>query len=183
MSYQADVLEWLPGERVPTIVHADSNGAVATRGDGVEASGEREEYLETQLVETEGHGLALLLSDPEGYDSSKTYNANEEVGKADMLLVKPVIRVTPAGSYTPTVGDHVAFGDGGTVVQQTGVTATGLGGAVTNNLGVDGNGNLETNAASDIDVPLRAGLPFGEVIATYAHEFGQGDKIAVAVHR
>lgn len=179
-----DLLKHLPGERVEVHVVADANGDVAVRGDGVELAGEDAEYTQVQQTQaTEGYGVGMLLNEPEDYDENVSYSSGEVVGQATLFLTCPVIYVTPADSYTASVGDQVAWADAGQVVQQAGVTATGLGGAVTNTLGVDGNGNLETNASSDIDVSIRDGLPYGEVFSTVTKEFGPGQKVQVAVYR
>lgn len=186
---QADVVRYFAGDRVPVEVLADGSGDAPSRGDGVRVRGESEGYTQVELVQgADGEGVAILLDTPPGYDSADdgSYSDGESLGVVDALLVKPVINVTPASGYSPAVGDLVQFtkdSTEGRVTEAAGVTATGLGGAVTNNLGVDGSGNLETDNASDIDVSIRDGIPFGEVFATRADDFNQGDAIGVAVHR
>jgi hypothetical protein len=183
--WAGDLVKYFPGDTVPVEVVANAAGTVATRGKGVEITGETDDLTQVRLgASTEGHGVGFLSEDPSDFSGSQAdYNAGDSAGRASLVLLKPVVILSPATGYTPEVADDVRFDGNGDLVEATGLTAAGQGGAVTNTLGVDGNGNLETDNGSDIEVPLREGLPFGEVFRTLADGFDEATAVQVAVHR
>lgn len=186
---QADVLRYEPGRRVDVEAVADSGGHAPQRGDLVQVAGENAGHTEVELVQgSDGKAVAILTGTPPDFDSADngSYSDNASVGVIGAYLVKPVINVVPTSGYSPTAGDVVqatAGSNRGRVEESTGLTTAGQDGTVTNNVGVDGNGNLENASASDIDVAIRQALPLGEVFSTVAREFNQGDAIGVALWR
>jgi hypothetical protein len=183
----SDILYAVPGDTYSVEVAADSNGDVALRGKGVALTGDRHERNpEVELVENaDGVGVGILRNDPADYTGSQSdYSSGDQAGIAELILTKAVVVCEADSGYTPTEGDKVKFGDGGDVVQVTGPTATGLGGAVTNNLGMDGSGNLETDNGTDIELNILDGIPFGIVFDTVIpDEFLADNKVAVATIR
>jgi hypothetical protein len=180
---QGNVIRYAPGDVVSVEVLADSNGDAATQGLGVELVGETPEFTQVELVESANQAIGVLAEDPEGYDSSTSYSSGNVVGPADLILTRPVFLLETTSGYTATVGDEVSFADGGQIAKETGVTSSGQDGTVTNNLGVDGSGNLENASASDHDVLITGGIPFGVVFRTLADDFDQASKVAVAGYR
>lgn len=173
------------GTEVPVEVLADSTGDVATEGQGVALVGENESAVTVELVESvSDRCVGILKNDPSALHDPGTTESDigsgSSAGMADVILAYPIFWMDADSGYSPTVTDYVQVGDGGDIESFTGPTASGLGGAVTNTLGVDGNGALETNAASDIDVDFtNDAFPFGMVFTTVAREWGVGGKTAV----
>lgn len=178
----ADLVKWPSGSPVPVNLKADGSGNVATRGQGVEVVGVQDGIPQVQLTTARGTGVGILTRTPDAYDDTKSYANDEVVGDTELELVVPVYWVEPTTGYSgsESVGDRVIFASGGQVEAHTGPVSTGVDGAVTNALGVDGSGNLENASASDIELAVRDAVPFGEVIMTAATDFGHGSKIAVA---
>lgn len=172
----------LPGDTYTVEVEADGNGDVATENDAVELDGSTDRNPLVQLCTGRANEIGVLAEDPDEYDSSASYSAGDSVGTATLIVAKPIIPVNADSAYTPAVGDYVTAVDGGGYTGITGPVATGLGGAVTNTLGVDGNGNLETNNASDIELDVTDGFPSGVVFDTDIPEFNAAD-MAVALIR
>lgn len=176
---------YTPGHEVPVEVVADSNGTVAREGEGVAITGENADAVEAELVEAESdRAVAILSTDPEDFNddtvSQSDFSAGDSAGMASAAILYPIVWCNTDSGYSPTVGDYVKMGDGGDVEAFTGPTATGLGGAVTNTLGVDANGGLETDNGSDIDVDFtQDAFPFGMVFSTIAREWGVGSRTAV----
>lgn len=174
-----------PGDEVPVDVIADSNGDVAREGQGVALVGEGESLTQVELVETESDRcVGVLTSEPSALEDPETTEADiasgNSAGQASLAIWEPVVWMDVDSGYSATVGDYVSVGDGGDIEAYQGPTATGLGGAVTNELGIDGSGNLETNNASDIDVNFtNDAFPFGFVFTTVAREWGVQGKVAV----
>jgi hypothetical protein len=174
-----------PGDEVPVDVLADSNGDVAREGQGVSLTGEGESLTQVELVETEADRcVGVITTEPSGLEDPEAlesdFAAGDSVGEATLALWHPVIWMPVDDGYTPSVADYVRVGDGGDVEAYTGPTATGLGGAVTNDLGVDGSGSLETDGANDIDLNFTEdAFPFGTVFTTIAREWGVQGKVAV----
>lgn len=173
---------YTPGDVVTVEVETDTNGHVALEGDAVELVGENNRLPVVEETSEKAADIGVLASDPEDFTAQSDHSAGDNVGKADLIIAKHVIPVTADSGYTPSIGDYVTAGDGGDFEQVTGPTATGLGGAVTNNLGVDGNGNLETDNGSDIELDITDGIPTGVVFDPNPANFGPGD-MAIALVR
>lgn len=174
-----------PGAEVPVEVLADSAGDVADEGQAVALVGENADYTTVELVEAiSDRAVGILKDQPADLEDPDTAEsdiaAGASAGPATLILFVPVIWMEVDSGFTPTVGDYVEVGDGGDVEAYTGPTASGLGGAVTNTLGVSGAGQIETNNASDIDLDFtQDAFPFGMVFSTVASEWGVGGKVAV----
>lgn len=181
----SDIIYAVPGDTYTVEVVADSSGDVATRGKGVVLTGSRNRNPECKLVENDdGFGVGTLQNDPDEFSGDQAdYSAGDPAGIAEVVLTKAIIMVEPGSGYDPSVTDYVKFGDGGDVVSVTGPNVTGTGGAVTNNLGFDGDGNLESDNGSDVELNILDGLPFGMVFDTAVPEYGASGKIAVATIR
>lgn len=172
----------VPGDTYTVEVETDPNGDVATEGDAVELVGSTNRNPLVEQVNSRANDIGVLLNDPEDFTSQSDHSAGDNVGKATMAVVKPIIPVQADSGYTPSIGDYVTALDGGAYSVITGPVASGLGGAVTNTLGVDANGNLETNNGSDIELDLTGGMPSGVVFDTDIPEFNAAD-MAVAFIR
>lgn len=170
----------VPGDTYTVEVEADANGDVATKNDAVELVGSHNRNPLVEQVNSRAADVGVLLSDPSDYDPDATYTDGDKVGTADMAVAKPILPVSAEGSYTPTVGDYVTAVDGGVYTSLTGPVATST--TITNSLGVDGNGNLETDAGSDVELDLTGGFPSGVVFDTDIPEFNAAD-MAVALIR
>jgi len=176
---------YTPGHEVTVEVQADSNGDVAREGDGVAAVDETESAVIVELVEAvSDRCVGLLKTDPVELDdpdnSASDYAAGDTVGLATLVLGEFVVWMKADDAYTASVGDYVEVGDGGDVEAYTGPTAAGQNGAVTNNLGVAGDGTIENDSANDIDLDFTAGaFPYGYVYTTIAREWGVQGKVAV----
>lgn len=174
-----------PGTEVPVEVLADSTGDVADEGQGVAVIGEGPDGPQVDLVESvSDRCVGILANTPEDLrdpDTSESdISAGSTAGRAKLILGHHVLWMETDSAYSPSPGDYVEVGDGGDVQAYTGPTATGLGGAVTNNLGLDGSGQLETDNASDIDVDFtQDAFPYGMVFTTIAREWGVGGRTAV----
>lgn len=174
-----------PGDEVPVEVLADSNGDVARDGQGVALTGEGESMSQVELVEAESDrcvGIIVdepsVLEDPEVTEGDIA--AGESAGEATLALWYPVVWMDVDSGYSPTVADYVSVGDGGDVEAYTGPTATGLGGAVDNNVGISADGSLQTDNGSDIDLDFtQDAFPFGFVFTTIAREWGAQGRVAV----
>lgn len=164
-------------------VEADANGDMATAGDLVQVRGENDQFtIVEQNDGADGKAIGMLAEDPDDYDSTTSYSAGDSAGTSNLYLFHPVLYLDP-GAGTPSAGDLVQESDSGQIEPYTGATATGLGGAVTNTLGVDGTGTFETNNASDLDVSLADAVPFGQVFSTRVRSLHVGDRVAVVKFR
>lgn len=174
-----------PGMEIPIEVLADSNGTVAREGDGVHLRGENSDAVEVELVESvSDRCVGLLADDPKDFEDPDVeqadFSSGDSAGMATLILGSPVVFMATDSGFSPSVGDFCEVGDGGDIEDYQGPTASGLGGAVTNNIGVDGSGNLETDNGSDIDLNFTGdAFPFGQVFSTIAREWGVGDRTAV----
>lgn len=110
-----DLYLYVPGDAVGVDVVADSSGNVATRGEGVELSGENDAVVEVALVGTAGNGLGFLSRNPDTFDPNATYSAGETVGRSEVELWKPVALLPVDSAYTPALGDLVQWSSGGDV--------------------------------------------------------------------
>lgn len=174
-----DLIEYTPGEKVDVEVIADPNGNVATRGMGVEVVGDGRSYTQVQLTQgADSYGLGHLTTDPDEYDETATYAAGDVVGVTSVYLYHPIVLLEPDDAYTPTPGDLVGWDAGGVISADAGVTATSVG-TLTNDLGHDADGNLETLAGSDTEINLAQGA-IGVVFASGSRDFGSAGKPAVA---
>ena len=174
-----DLLEYSPGQRVDVEPVADADGNMPTRGDGVEIVGENRSYTQVQVTQgPDSYGIGHLTVDPEEHEEGDTYAAGETAGESTVFLYHPVVLLNPDDAYTPTAGDLVGWDAGGVVSADAGVTATSVG-TLTNDLGHDADGNLETLAGTDTDIALGQG-PIGVVFATGTKDFGSAGKVAVA---
>jgi hypothetical protein len=174
------------GREVPVEVLADGTGTVAREGEGVALVGENADAVTVELVEAESdRAVGILTEDPRDFQMDEDaaqadYAAGDSAGMASTAILFPIVWVDTDGGYNPSVGDYAKMADGGDIEAFTGPTASGLGGAVTNNLGIDGNGNLETDNGGDIDVNFtQDAFPFGTVFTTIAREWGVGDRTGV----
>lgn len=120
----ADLIEYTPGAGVAVEVTADSGGTVATRGQGVELSGENDALTEVSLVETAGGGVGFLARDPDDFTGNQgDYAAGESAGRAEIVLYKPIVLLDAVddfdsgatGTQEAAVGDEVEFKTGGIV--------------------------------------------------------------------
>lgn len=176
---------YTPGHEIPVEVLADSNGDVADEGQGVAVVGETESAVQVELVESVNDRCVGLLKDvpsklADPDNSESDFASGDSAGMATLILGEFVVWMEVDSAYTPSVGDYVEVGDGGDIEAYTGPTATGLGGAVTNTLGVDGSGQIETNNGSDIDLDFtQDAFPYGYVFTTVAREWGVGNRTAV----
>lgn len=174
-----------PGTEVPVEVLADSTGDVADEGQAVAVVGEGPDGPQVELVEqVSDRCVGILGNTPEDLRDPDTtesdISAGNSAGRAKLILGHHVLWMETDSGYSPSPGDYVEVGDGGDIESFTGPTATGLGGAVTNNLGVDGSGQLETDNGSDIDVDFtQDAFPYGMVFTTIAREWGVGGRTAV----
>lgn len=181
----SDLLYAKPGDRVTVEVEADSNGDVALRGDGVHVKGATNRNPLVELTEAQSElTVGILDDDPEEWadtDTQSDFSAGDNLGKAPVLLGVHVFMVAPDSGYTPSVADFVNFIDGGVVDAVTGPTATSVS-TLTNTLGVDGSGVLETDAGSDVELDFQGEWPpWGFVFdVNPAGVFAGSDKIAVA---
>lgn len=171
----------VPGDTYTVEVEADENGNVATENDAVELVGSHNRNPLVEQCGGRATDVGVLAEDPSDYDSTETYAAGDKVGTAEMIVAKTIIPVTADSAYSPTVGDYVAAVSGGGYTGITGPVATSVG-TLTNSLGVDGNGNLETDAGSDVELDLTGGMPSGVVFDTDIPEFNAAD-MAVALIR
>jgi len=177
----ADLVKWPDGTPVPVEVEANASGNVAQRGDMVQVVDESDGVPVVRLTETRGEGVGILTRDPDDYDSGTNYATGDSAGRTELELVAPVYWVEPDAAYAaPSVGDRVTSAPGGGVDVVDGAVAAGQDGAVTNALGVAGDGTLENASAGDIEVDLGDVFAWGTVIMTNASDFGHGGKIAVA---
>lgn len=148
-----DLTLYEPGERVSVVVEADGSGNVPEVGDAVAVVGESNQGVHVSFPASAGDGVALLSRTPSEYDSSETYNANEEIGDAMVRLRHPVDWFVEGSAYTATVGDRVVSDTDGTV-------------------------RAYDNAGGDtVDLIL------GVVWRTIQHAEGTADKVAVIRHR
>lgn len=174
-----------PGEEIPVEVVADSNGDVAREGLGVSLFGEGESMTQVELLENEeDRCIGVLTTEPSGLRDPDVvegdFGAADSVGEATLALWHPVVWMPVADEYDPSVGDYVRAVNDGVVDVYTGPTAAGVDGAVTNRLGVDGDGNLENDSAGDIELNFgEDAFPFGTVFTTIAREWGVQGKVAV----
>lgn len=176
----SDTILYTPGDRVGVEPLADADGVMPTRGQGVELVGESRSYTQVQLTQgADSYGIGHLTTDPDKYDEDTSYAEGDSAGEASVLLNCAVHLLDPADGYSPSVGDMVGWDAGGTVSQEGGPTATSVG-TLSNDLGIDGDGNLETLAGADTEVQIAGGLPIGVVFATGTRDFGSADKVAVA---
>jgi len=171
----------VPGDTFTVEVETDPNGTVATEGDAVELVGSHNRNPLVEQVNSRANDIGVLLTDPEDFTSQSDHAAGDKVGTATMAIAKPVLPVTADSGYSPTVGDYVTALDGGGYSVITGPVATSTG-TLTNSLGVDGNGNLETDAGSDVELDITDGFPTGVVLDTDIPEFNAAD-MAVALIR
>lgn len=175
---------YAPGEEVPVEVLADSTGDVANEGQGVAIVGEGPDGPQVELVEAvSDRCVGILGNTPEALRDPNTTESNisagNSAGKAQLILAEHVVWMEVDSGYSPTVGDYVEVGDGGDVEAYTGPTATSVG-TLTNDLGHDANGVLETTAGSATDLDFtQDAFPFGMVFTTIARGWGVGGRIAV----
>lgn len=145
-----DLLEYSPGQRVDVEVVAGPDGAVATRGMGVEIVGEGRSYTQVQLTQgADSYGLGHISTDPVDYDENATYDPGEVVGETSVFLYNAVVLLEPSDTYTPAAGDTVSWDAGGTVAAYT-------------------------------DDTTSTAAPMGVVFATGTKDFGSAGKAAVA---
>lgn len=102
-----------PGRKVAVTLTADSNGNVATGGQVVTLTGENAEHPEAALNGTAGAGVGHLDADADDYDPDASYSAGDVVGRATVLLRKPVDWFET--SATLSVGDLVVYDTSGGV--------------------------------------------------------------------
>ena len=171
----------VPGDTYTVEVEADPQGTVATENDAVELVGSHNRNPLVEQVNSRANDIGVLLTDPEGFTAQSDHAAGDNVGKATMAVAKPVLPVMADGGYTPSIGDYVTALDGGGYSAITGPVASSVG-TITNNLGVDGNGNLETDAGSDVELDITDGFPTAVVFDTDIPEFNAAD-MAVALIR
>lgn len=173
-----------PGDEVPVEVIADTNGDMATAGDLVQIEGENNQYTTVEQNDAaDGEAVGMLATDGRDYDSSTSYSDGDSAGEATLYLFHPVLWLDPTSGYSsPSAGDLVQEADAGDVEAYTGATATAVG-TLTNDLGHDGSGGLETTAGSDSDVDLADAVPFGQVFSTRVRSLHVGDRVAVIKYR
>lgn len=173
-----------PGDEVPVEVEADTNGDMATAGDLVQVRGENTEFTTVEQNDAaDGKAIGMLATDGRDYDSSTSYSSGDSAGEATLYLFHPVLWLDPTSGYSsPSAGDLVQEADAGDVQAYTGATATSVG-TLTNTLGHDGSGVLETDAGSDTDVNLADAVPFGQVFSTRVRSLHVGDRVAVVKYR
>lgn len=173
----------VPGDTQTVEVNTGPSGTppVAHDAVGVAQSTNKNPSVSTPSSSVDAYAVGVLLTDAEDYDSSQSYGSNVNLGKATVAIMKPIVPVKADSAYAPSVGDYVAANDAGEYVKRTGPTATGQGGAVSNNLGIDANGNLETDNASDIDLNMASSIE-GVVWDPNIPEFNTAD-MAVAFIR
>lgn len=155
MSVQADIVDFIPGERVPAVIVADDDGDLPDKGDRLKPVGEEEGLVQFSLTESQGETGAAKFAgfEPDVDDDASNYAAGDRVGKGSILFTGYVTRETPTGGYAASVGDLVQLEDKGAIGAYTGAATQDPAG------------------------------PFGMVLATNAWEFGQGDAVAVANFR
>lgn len=178
-----------PGEEIPVEVLADSADTVAREGEAVALVGETQHGVQVELVESESdRALGMLTQDADDFQkdsdtAQSDYSSGDSAGYATMALFYPVYWMKTDSGYDPSQSDYVKVGDGGDVEAYTGPTAAGQDGAVTNALGIDGNGNLENPTAGDIDIDFTSdAFPFGFVFTTlqsYSWAPSGTDRVAV----
>jgi len=157
---------------------------MATAGDLVQIRGENDQFTTVEQNDAaDGQAIGMLKTDGADYDSSTSYSSGDSAGEASLYLFHPVLYLDPASGYSsPSAADLVQEADAGDVEAYTGATATSVG-TLTNTLGHDGSGTLETNAGSDTDVDLADGVPLGQVFSTRVRSLHVGDRVAVAKFR
>ena len=177
---------YTPGHEVPVEVIADSNGNVASGGDGVAVVGESETGVQVRLVEAVSDRCVGLLKDtPEALRDPTTdesdIGAGQSAGKATLILGEFVVWMNPTDAYAASVGDYVQVAAGGQVEAFTGPTAAQQ--AADNGLGITSGGQVVhdgTTDAADIDLDFtQDAFPYGYVFTTIAREWGVGNRIAV----
>lgn len=128
------------GDEVPVEV---TDPETAEAGDLVEVTGEGSEFTQVQQATDDATALGMLQTDP-------TDDTTDDTVK----VLKPVLYLSPEGTYAPTAGDLVAERAGGTVADEDSAAAA-----------ID-----KTNA-------------YGQVISTNVRSLHVGDRVAVAVWR
>jgi len=171
----------VPGDTYTVEVETDPNGTVATEGDAVELVGSHNRNPLVEQVNSRANDIGVLLSDPTEFTAQSDHSAGDKVGTATMAVAKPILPVSADSGYTPSIGDYVTALDGGGYGVVTGPVATSVG-TLTNSLGVDANGNLETDAGADVELDITDGFPSGVVFDVDIPEFNAAD-MAVALIR
>lgn len=107
-------LTWFkPGEEVPALLTASSDGSVPERGDGLELTGENEDLAEVGAVTDAANFVGTLVEVPPDFDETETYAAGDAVGEVTVLVRSHIDWLKDGSGGTLGAGDVAVHGADG----------------------------------------------------------------------